>query len=75
MELPGRLVLLGHPVEHSLSPAFQNAALRAAFEDFDALCNAEFDRLVVARFEMQRRVIFECSPVAAEQALVVMNDE
>lgn len=30
MELPGRLVLLGHPVEHSLSPAFQNAALRAA---------------------------------------------
>ena len=30
MELPGRLVLLGHPVEHSLSPVFQNAALRAA---------------------------------------------
>ncbi|MBI3790549.1 MAG: shikimate dehydrogenase [Gemmatimonadetes bacterium] len=28
--LPGRLVLLGHPVEHSLSPRFQNAALRAA---------------------------------------------
>ncbi|MCC6927451.1 MAG: shikimate dehydrogenase [Gemmatimonadaceae bacterium] len=28
--LPGRLVLLGHPVSHSLSPAFQNAALRAA---------------------------------------------
>ena len=28
--LPGRLVLLGHPVAHSLSPAFQNAALRAA---------------------------------------------
>jgi shikimate dehydrogenase len=27
---PGRLVLLGHPVAHSLSPAFQNAALRAA---------------------------------------------
>ena len=26
----GRLVLLGHPVSHSLSPAFQNAALRAA---------------------------------------------
>lgn len=25
-----RLVLLGHPVAHSLSPAFQNAALRAA---------------------------------------------
>jgi shikimate dehydrogenase len=27
---PGRLVLLGHPVTHSLSPIFQNAALRAA---------------------------------------------
>ena len=27
---PGRLVLLGHPVVHSLSPAFQNAALRSA---------------------------------------------
>jgi shikimate dehydrogenase len=29
-QAPGRLVLLGHPVAHSLSPAFQNAALRAA---------------------------------------------
>jgi shikimate dehydrogenase len=27
---PGRLVLLGHPLGHSLSPVFQNAALRAA---------------------------------------------
>ena len=27
---PARLVLLGHPVAHSLSPAFQNAALRDA---------------------------------------------
>ncbi|MEA2764757.1 MAG: shikimate dehydrogenase [Gemmatimonadaceae bacterium] len=27
---PGRLVLLGHPVSHSLSPVFQNAALRAS---------------------------------------------
>jgi shikimate dehydrogenase len=27
---PGRLVLIGHPVAHSLSPRFQNAALRAA---------------------------------------------
>lgn len=27
---PGRLVLLGKPVSHSLSPTFQNAALRAA---------------------------------------------
>jgi shikimate dehydrogenase len=30
MEYPGRLVLLGNPVSHSLSPVFQNAALRAA---------------------------------------------
>jgi shikimate dehydrogenase len=29
-KIPGRLVLLGHPVAHSLSPIFQNAALRAA---------------------------------------------
>lgn len=29
-ELPGRLVLLGHPVAHSLSPVFQGAALEAA---------------------------------------------
>jgi len=28
--VPGRLVLLGHPVEQSLSPTFQNAALRHA---------------------------------------------
>jgi shikimate dehydrogenase len=27
---PGRLVLLGHPLGHSLSPRFQNAALKAA---------------------------------------------
>lgn len=30
MPLPTRLVLLGHPVAHSRSPAFQGAALRAA---------------------------------------------
>src|SRR3954449_8752666 len=28
--LPSRLVVLGHPVAHSLSPRFQTAALRAA---------------------------------------------
>ena len=28
--IPSRLVLLGHPVAHSLSPLFQNAALRSA---------------------------------------------
>jgi shikimate dehydrogenase len=30
VKLPGRLVLLGHPVSHSLSPRLQQAALRAA---------------------------------------------
>ena len=30
IDLPGRLVLLGHPVAHSLSPRFQAAALRSA---------------------------------------------
>ena len=30
MTIPGRLVLLGHPLGHSLSPLFQNAALVAA---------------------------------------------
>ena len=30
MDIPGRLVLLGHPLGHSLSPKFQNAALAAA---------------------------------------------
>ena len=30
IDSPARLVLLGHPVAHSISPRFQNAALRAA---------------------------------------------
>jgi shikimate dehydrogenase len=29
-DVPGRLVLLGHPLRHSLSPRFQNAALEQA---------------------------------------------
>lgn len=33
MRPPAQLVLLGHPVAHSLSPRFQNAALRAASID------------------------------------------
>lgn len=45
MTTPGRLVLLGHPVRHSLSPRFQNAALRAAgipltYEALDVLPEA-----------------------------------
>ncbi len=30
MQLPGRLVILGHPIAHALSPTFQNAALKSA---------------------------------------------
>ena len=55
--LPGRLVLLGHPVAQSLSPAFQNAALRAAgipltYEALDVPPNelaATLDALAAAR--------------------------
>ncbi|MGV3710285.1 MAG: shikimate dehydrogenase family protein [Gemmatimonas sp.] len=38
-ERPKRLVLLGHPVSHSLSPLFQNAALKSAgiAASYDAL--------------------------------------
>ncbi len=35
---PSRIILLGHPVSHSLSPVFQNAAIRAA--GFDAVYSA-----------------------------------
>ena len=54
---PGRLVLLGHPVAHSLSPTFQNAALLAAgiplvYEALDvgpAGFASVVDRLVIER--------------------------
>jgi shikimate dehydrogenase len=48
---PGRLVLLGHPVDHSLSPIFQNAALRAAHLEltYEALDVAPHDLLAVLR--------------------------
>jgi shikimate dehydrogenase len=54
--LPGRLVLLGHPVSHSLSPTFQNVALERArlplrYEALDvapADLDAALDRLVAA---------------------------
>lgn len=50
--VPGRLVLVGHPVQHSLSPTFQNAALAAAalplrYEALDVL-PAELRRTVDA---------------------------
>ena len=54
---PGRLVLVGHPVAHSLSPALQNAALRYAglpitYEAIDVrpdALEATVHRLVAAR--------------------------
>lgn len=54
--LPGRLVLLGHPLGHSLSPVFQNAALRAAgipltYEKLDTPRSALEDTLQLLRRE------------------------
>lgn len=54
MSIPGRLVLLGHPVRHSLSPRFQNAALRAAgipltYEALDVPPHALADALAQLR--------------------------
>lgn len=48
--MPGRLVLLGHPVAHSLSPVMQNAALYAAgitlsYEALDVVPDALSDTL------------------------------
>jgi shikimate dehydrogenase len=52
VRLPGRLVLLGHPVASSLSPVFQNAALAAAriplrYETVDVEA-ADFSRTLAA---------------------------
>jgi shikimate dehydrogenase len=54
VNIPGRLVLLGHPVRHSLSPRFQNAALRAAgipltYEALDVPPHALADALAQLR--------------------------
>ncbi len=52
MSMPGRLVLLGSPVAHSLSPLFQNAALAAAgiATTYDAIdvADADLERTVRA---------------------------
>jgi shikimate dehydrogenase len=48
--LPGRLVLLGHPVAHSLSPVFQNAALAAAG------LSARYEAVDVAPLDLPRLV-------------------
>ncbi|MEO8335311.1 MAG: shikimate dehydrogenase [bacterium] len=53
---PPRLVLLGHPVSHSISPLFQNAALRAAnipltYETLDVHPDALDETLAMLRSE------------------------
>src|SRR5262245_49172906 len=42
-------------------------ALRASLEDADAALDAELERLVVARLEMQKRNVWGAAPVAAVQ--------
>ena len=56
MDAPSRLVLLGHPVAHSISPRFQNAALQAAgiplrYEVLDVIPDALDDTLAVLATE------------------------
>src|SRR6476469_8195437 len=45
-------------------------ALRAALEAMDAPFDAELDRLVIARFEMQAGDVFGHAPVAAPQRFI-----
>lgn len=57
MPAPTRLVVLGHPVAHSLSPKFQNAAIEAAgiAARYDALdVEPERFEVVVAELKAQR---------------------
>jgi hypothetical protein len=42
-------------------------ALRAGFDARQFVRNAEIDRLVIAEFEMQERMMFDGAPMAAEQ--------
>jgi shikimate dehydrogenase len=83
-ELPGRLVLLGHPVAHSVSPLFQNAALRAAgipltYEALDtppAELDESIDALIASRgagnatIPHKERVAARCARLTAIAARV-----
>src|SRR3569833_391454 len=44
-------------------------ALRAGFDDLEAVLDREVDRLIVADLEMQERVVLDRTPVAAEQRI------
>jgi shikimate dehydrogenase len=66
--LPGRLVLLGHPVSHSLSPRFQNAALRAAGIPL------EYETLDVAP-EALRETVAQLAAVAASGNVTIPHKE
>lgn len=48
---PGRLVLLGHPLGHTLSPVFQNAALKSAGIDLT------YERLDVPRSVLEETIL------------------
>jgi shikimate dehydrogenase len=55
-QLPGRLVLIGHPLDHSLSPRFQDAALAAAgipvrYELLDVLPDEVSGAIEALRYE------------------------
>jgi len=50
-------------------------ALGAALEGLDALLDAEFERLVVGRLEMQAGYVFQLAPVAAVQRVGAVDHE
>src|SRR5690349_16236548 len=50
-------------------------ALCAAFERLEAACDAVFDHLVIASFEVQHRVMLDRTPITAVQALGVAHVE
>src|SRR3954464_7570525 len=50
-------------------------ALRAALEALEAAGDGEFDRLVVATFEVQERHMLERAPVAAVECLLVVEEQ
>ena len=66
--LPGRLVLLGHPVAHSLSPLFQTVALRRAG------IRLEYEALDVAPSELDH-VLAELQSMGAAGNVTIPHKE
>ena len=48
-------------------------ALGAGLDACELMRNGEFDRLIVADFEMQERMLLDRAPMAAEQGAAPMN--